>query len=175
MFNKPKIKLVVDVLMFLCMAVLGGLGFLMKYVLLSGQEAQVAYGAKVEVYFLGLGKHEWGAIHLIIAFVLLGLLLLHIILNWKPIVSMYQRLVGGQRVRKIVTAVFIIVSALLIAFPFMVNPQVQEKGGGGIGGRGEGHGVLRDTAETIHLPDGFYGVAPNIESLFVANGIRTSQ
>jgi len=169
MFNKPKIKLVVDVLMFLCMAALGGLGFLMKYVLLSGQEAQAAYGAKVEIYFLGVDKHEWGTIHLIIAFVLLGLLLLHIILNWKPIVSMYQRLIGGQRVRKIVTAVFIIVSALLIAFPFMVTPQVQEKGGGG-----GGHGVLRDTAETIHLPDGFYGVAPDIESLFVANGIRTN-
>lgn len=148
----------------------GGLGFLMKYVLLSGQEAQVAYGAKVEVYFLGLGNHEWGTIHLIIAFVLLGLLLLHIILNWKPIVSMYQRLIGGQRVRKIVTAVFIIVSALLIAFPFMVTSQVQEKVGGG-----GGHGVLRDTAETINLPDGFYGVAPNAESLFVANGIGTSQ
>ncbi|MBA7480601.1 hypothetical protein ES707_16063 [subsurface metagenome] len=170
MFSKSKIKLVVDVLMFLCMAVLGGLGFLMKYVLLSGQEAQVAYGAKVEVYFLGLDKHEWGAIHLIIAFVLLGLLLLHIILNWKPIVSMYQRLIGGQRVRKIVTAVFIIVSALLIAFPFVVNPQVQEKVGGG-----GGHGVLRDTAETINLPDDFYRIAPNIESLFVANGIGTSQ
>ena len=76
MFNKPKIKLVVDVLMFLCMAALGGLGFLMKYVLLSGQEAQAAYGAKVEIYFLGVDKHEWGTIHLIIAFVLLGLLLL---------------------------------------------------------------------------------------------------
>ena len=170
MFNKPKIKLVVDVLMFLCMAALGGLGFLMKYVLLSGQEAQAAYGAKVEIYFLGVDKHEWGTIHLIIAFVLLGLLLLHIILNWKPIVSMYQRLIGGQRVRKIVTAVFIIVSALLIAFPFMVTPQVRDKVGGG-----GGHVVLRDTAETINLPDDFYRIAPNAESLVVANGIGTSQ
>ena len=174
MFNKPKIKLVVDVLMFICMAALGGLGFLMKYVLLSGQEAQAVYGAKVDIYFLGVDKHERGTIHLIIAFVLLGLLLLHIILNWKPIVSMYQRLIGGQRVRKIVTAVFIIVSALLIAFPFMVTPQVQEKSGGGIGGGG-GHGVLRDATETIHLPDGLYSIAPNVESLFVANGIVTSQ
>jgi hypothetical protein len=44
--DKGKINFLVDALMFLCMAALAGIGFLMKYVLIPGKEAWAVYGAK---------------------------------------------------------------------------------------------------------------------------------
>ena len=167
MFHKSNIKFVIDGLMFLCMAALAGIGFLTKYVLLSGQEAQVKYGTKVELSLLGLDRHEWGTIHLITGFVLIGLLVLHIFLNWKQIVNMYQRSIGSQISRKIITAVFIIVCVLLIIFPFIMNPEVQEIGGGGRGGGGR----LGGTAETVQVLNSPYEIDSHAGSLFVVNNI----
>jgi len=170
MFHKLNVKFVIDAVMFLCMAALAGIGFLMKYVLLSGKEAQVKYGTKVELSVLGLDRHEWGTVHLIIAFVLVGLLILHIVLNWKQIVSMFQRLISSSQIsRKIITAVFTIVCVLLIIFPFIMNPEVQEIEGGG---RGEGeHGGLGETAETIQVLNSPYEIDSHAGSLFVVNDI----
>ena len=170
MFHKLNVKFVIDAVMFLCMAALAGIGFLMKYVLLSGKEAQVKYGTKVEFSLLGLDRHEWGTVHLIIAFVLVGLLILHIVLNWKQIVSMFQRLISSSQIsRKIITAVFTIVCVLLIIFPFIMNPEVQEIGGGGRGG--DEHGRLGGTAETIQVLNSPYEIDSPAGSLFVVNNI----
>lgn len=138
----------------------------MKYVLLSGKEAQVKYSTKVELSWLGLDKHEWGTVHLITAFVLVGLLILHIVLNWKQIVSMFQRLISSSQIsRKIITAVFTIVCVLLIIFPFIMNPEVQEIGSGGRGG-GE-HGDSGGTAETIQVLNSPYEIDSPAGSPFV--------
>ena len=163
MFHKSNIKFVIDGLMFLCMAALAGIGFLTKYVLLPGKEAQVKYGTKVELSFLGLDKHEWGTIHLITGFVLIGLLVLHIFLNWKQIVNMYQRLIGSQISRKIITAVFLIACVFLVILPFIASPEVQEKAGGGRGG----HSLTLGTEETIHTPTSSLEMYPYTESLDV--------
>ena len=172
MFNKPKTKLVIDALMFLCMAALAGIGFLMKYVLLPGKEAQATYGTKVDLYFLGLNRHEWGTIHLYIAFVLVGILVIHLALNWEQILNMFQKLMGSQMARKITVAVFIIVCVVLITFPFAVNPEIQEKAGGGGGGGGRGgHGRLEGTEATIQVPNSSYEIEPNAESPFVTGNI----
>ena len=56
----PRIRLIIDALMFLCIAALAGIGFLLKYVFLSGQEAQVVYGARVDQFLWGLEEHDWG-------------------------------------------------------------------------------------------------------------------
>ena len=65
------------------MSVIIGTGFLIKYTLISGQERWDVYGRKVELYLLGLDRHQWGMIHLILGFVLMGLLIAHIVFHWK--------------------------------------------------------------------------------------------
>lgn len=155
MLNKPKIRLVIDALMFLAMAALAGLGLLMKYVLVSGKEAQVIYSTRVNLYFLGLDRHDWGTIHLYIAYALAGLLVIHIFLNWKQILNMFRKLLGTQMTRQITALVFIIVCLLLIVFPFMVNPEAQVKAssdGGGRGDRGGGRGHVESTQTTTNVP-----------------------
>ena len=148
MFSKKNVKLVIDALMFLCMAALAGIGFLMKYVLLPGREAQVQYGTKVHLSLLGLERHEWGTVHLVIALVLVGLLLLHIVLNWNQVVNMYRRLIGGQALRKVVAGVFVTISLVLLVLPFMVEPEIQEFQPEGRG-NGDGRGGWR--AERVQL------------------------
>ena len=68
--DKAKLNFVIDALQFLCLMALAGLGFLMKYVLLPVREARVKYGANVELTWLGWDRHDWGQIHLYLAFLL---------------------------------------------------------------------------------------------------------
>lgn len=89
--DKSKVNLIIDALLFLCVMAITGIGLLMKYVLLPGKETAAVYGRKVDLFLFGMDRHAWGRIHLIIAFVLLGLLTLHVVLHWNMIVSIYCR------------------------------------------------------------------------------------
>jgi len=130
MSDKSKVNFVIDALMFLCMMAITGTGFLMKFVLIPGQERWVKYGRNVELLLLGIDRHEWGAIHLVLGFILLGLLVIHIILHWKMILGLYRKLIGSQSTRRIIAAVFIIVCLIGLISPFIVKPEVQEPGQG---------------------------------------------
>lgn len=112
--------------MFICMTAMICLGLLIKYILLPGKERWIVYGDNVDLYFLGLDRHEWGTIHLIIGFVLLGLLILHIILHWKTILALYSKLIKNKSARIIITVGLIVVFVLLATFPFFITPDIQE-------------------------------------------------
>ena len=112
--------------MFLCMAAMAGIGFLIKYTLIPAHERWIKYGQNVGLYLFGMDRHEWGMIHLIIGFVLLGLLTLHIILHWKVIAGIYNRLIQNKALKKIIVSAFITICSLLIVLPFILNPEVDE-------------------------------------------------
>jgi hypothetical protein len=128
-WDKPNLNLVIDALMFLTMMAMAGLGFLMKYVLLPGRESWLTYGRNVKLAFWGWDRHDWGAIHLYLGFFLLGLLALHIILHWRQIVRLFQRLIPAER-RILVLLVFVLMAALFIYFPFLITPEISEEGRG---------------------------------------------
>lgn len=151
MFNKSKVNFVIDALMFLCMIMITGMGLLMKYVLVPGRERWVEYGSNVELYLLGMDRHEWGTVHLTIGLILLGLLALHIILHWRMIVNLFRRLIGSQGMRTIIAVIFIIACVFFVISPFMVSPEIQDLA------RGERHyrikrGYLEDKEETTKQP-----------------------
>ncbi len=124
--DRSKTNFVINALMFLCMAAMIGIGLLMKFVLIPGKDRMLKYGRQVDLSLLDMDRHEWGTIHLTIGFVLIGLLVLHIILHWSTILSMYRRLIGNQTARRTTASVFLVVCAALIAFPFLSRPNVQE-------------------------------------------------
>ena len=132
MFDKSKINFVIDALMFLCTMAITGIGFLIKFVLIPGKERWVECDRNVALSLLGMDRHEWGEIHLVLGLILFGLLVLHIILHWKMILCLYRKLIGNQSARRIIALVFLIVCLTLVIFPFIINPEVQELG------RGEG-------------------------------------
>ena len=136
--DKGKINFLIDALMFLCMTALAGIGFLMKYVLLPGREAWTVYGKKVELSWLGLDRHAWGAVHLYLAFLLLGLLLLHIILHWQMIIGLFHKFIAPTNLRDEVAIIFVILCAALLFFPFFINPEIDDSAPG----KGRGHGGI---------------------------------
>jgi hypothetical protein len=129
--DKPKLNFVIDAAMFLCLMAMAGLGFLMKYFLPSGRAARAAYGSNPQLAWLGWDRHDWGDIHLYLAFVLLILLVVHIILHWRQILGLFHRVVPDPRRRYQIALVFLILSLLLIYFPFLITPDSKARGRGG--------------------------------------------
>ncbi|MCE5345011.1 MAG: DUF4405 domain-containing protein [Bacteroidales bacterium] len=121
--NRIKLNLSIDIIMFLLLVPLAGIGFLMKYVLISGQERNILYGTKVDLEFLGLTRHQWGTIHLVISIFFMVLLLFHVVLHWKMIVSFSQQAVQSKAIR-ISVAMFLTFFGLVILFyPFFITPK----------------------------------------------------
>jgi len=129
--DKSKLNFIISALMFLCLTAMAGLGFLMKYVLVPGRKAMAQYGRPVELTFLGWDRHDWGDLHSYLAFALLGLLALHLILHWKKLLGLYERLIPSPRMRTRLALAFLIICVLLAYFPFLITPQMEEKGGRG--------------------------------------------
>ena len=124
--NKSKLNFIINAIMFALMAVIAGLGLLMKYVLLPGTERWVKYGRSVDLTFWGFDRHDWGKIHLILAISLIVLLALHIILHWNVIICWHKRFFKNKRTRVLVGICFVIITILFIVFPFMIQVDVEE-------------------------------------------------
>jgi hypothetical protein len=147
--DKPKLSFVIDAMMFLTLMALAGLGFLMKYILPPGREVMAKYGRNLYLSWLGWDRHDWGDIHLYLAFALLTLLVIHLILHWKQIVGLFQRLVPDSRRRYKIGLIFLLLSLLLIYFPFLITPDTQPRGRGGGGHRSQVAGSEARVAVTL--------------------------
>lgn len=154
--NKGTLNFWIDAVMFLCMAALAGIGFLMKYVLIPGKEAWVVYGKKVELSWLGMDRHAWGAVHLYLGFLLLGLLLLHIMLHWQIIIGLFRKSFAPANLRSGVAISYVILCAFLLLFPFFINPDIDDSEPGKGRGRDEveqSEDVGPDYARFYDFPD----------------------
>jgi len=123
---KPKLNLVIDFIMLIVMMAVSGLGFLMKYVLLPGYKINEVYGSNVELYFWGLDRHQWGTIHLYLAFFLIFLLVLHIIFHWDMIVSILQQMVQPKTKRLALLIIIGVLSLFLALVPFFIKPEIAQ-------------------------------------------------
>ena len=141
MKNKVKLNFWIDVLMMLFMMAIGGIGFLIKYVLVPGSKRWEIYKENVELFFLGMDRHQWGSIHLVLGFILLGLLLLHIILHWGQIKCMYQRVITRKAMRFVLFLLFIIVCLLFLLFSTLISVDVVPIG------QGEGRQSIHGTTQ----------------------------
>jgi hypothetical protein len=144
LMDKSKLNFIIDALMFLCLMAMAGLGFLMEYVLLPGRKAWTKYGRNVDLTWLGWNRHDWGEIHLYLAFTLLGLLFIHLVLHWQMILGLYARLLPDPRARSRLAWAVLVLTVLLLTFPFLVTPEVRDRGRGG-GGQSRIHSDLKVT------------------------------
>lgn len=125
--NKSTLNLVIDLIMLLLMMPIAGIGFLMKYVLVPGFERNVLYGNNVDLEFWGQTRHQWGSIHLILSITFLVLLILHIILHWKMIVSIFRKMIPTKSIRIVLVSSMTIIGLLSISFPLFIKPEIVEK------------------------------------------------
>ena len=124
--KRSKLNFIIDALMFILMMGLAGIGFLLEYVLVPGREVSRKYGVNADLYLFGLERNQWGEIHLILAFILLGLLILHIVLHWKAICVIFRSLVAQRGWRKVLTPVFVAVNLFLLTFFLFVEPEFRQ-------------------------------------------------
>jgi hypothetical protein len=122
--KKITLNYIVDIIMFILMMALIGIGFLMKYILVTGQERWVKYGRNVDETLMGLDRHGWGRIHLIIGLILVGVLILHLILHWKSITRFFVSTFGNRALRISFVSALISVTLLLLILPFLVKTEV---------------------------------------------------
>jgi hypothetical protein len=122
--DQSKLNLSIDIIMLLLLMPMAGIGLMIKYVLLPGTERNERYGGDVDLEFMGLTRHQWGSVHLIISIIFLVLLLIHIILHWKMIVCVFGRMVPNKSLRVLGATLITGVGVLLIAFPLFVKPEI---------------------------------------------------
>lgn len=146
---RQKLNIVIDILMLVVMVVLAVIGFLIRYVLLSGTMRWEKFGRNVEMTFLGLDRHQWGYIHLIIGISLVVLLILHIVFHWAQMVCMVKRLLPVQPARAIMVTSLALVCSSVFIIPIIIGPEI----GNPIRGRGEGYDrVLLQVNEKSGFP-----------------------
>ena len=73
--KKNNWKYFIDTLLFVDFCSVMVVGLLMAFIIPGGS-------GETSRYFLGLHRHEWGNVHLFLAISLIGLLVIHVWLNW---------------------------------------------------------------------------------------------
>lgn len=126
--KKPVLNFVINSAMALCMAAIIGIGFLIEFTLISGQKRRVIYGENVDLYFMGMDRHQWGNLHLILGFILIGLLVLHIFLHWNIIKSVYNKAIKRPILNKVIASGFLVICLLLIFLPLFIKPEIKTNG-----------------------------------------------
>lgn len=124
--SKSKLNIIIDAAMFIGLMAVAGIGFLMKFILIPGQERWMKYGGNVELSLFGLDRHEWGTIHLTMSFVLLALLMLHIVFHWNMILCTCKKIIYKTKMRIIVVSSFVILCLFLAISPFFVRPAMSK-------------------------------------------------
>ncbi len=125
--DKSKLNLGIDVMLFLLMLLVAGIGLLIKYVLVPGAQRNELYGSDVELELFGLARHDWGRIHFIASLVFMALLILHILFHWKMVVCIFKRMVPNKPLRMVASWLLAFATIFFIAFPLLVKPEIVER------------------------------------------------
>jgi hypothetical protein len=120
--NKSTTNMIIDLIMFILMMMIAGIGLLIKYVIGHCMRQSIDTGSGSGTFFWGLSRHQWGTIHLIVGIVFLILLCIHIILHWKTIVCIFKRMIPKRTLRIIIVSLIIAIGILMISFPLFVKP-----------------------------------------------------
>ena len=93
----------------------------MKFILAPGSQRWEIYGDNVDLFLWGCDRHQWGSVHLILGYVLLGLLFLHIVFHWNQIKSMFRNLIHNRSLRVVLTFLFVPVSIVLFLLKYLIT------------------------------------------------------
>lgn len=120
---KAKLNMSIDIVLFILLVAMAGIGFLMKFVVVSGEVRNVLYGNQIDLEFWGLSRHEWGSIHLIISIVFITMLILHTIFHWKFIVTIFQCMFPQKFIRYSITGILCLFGLITLVSPFFLEPE----------------------------------------------------
>ncbi len=115
--KKSDWQYLVDSLLFICIAGIAVIGFLMGLVIPKGPVAP-----EETKYFLGLHRHQWGNIHFYLSIAFVTLVIIHLIFNWKWIKSKALQLFKSKWAMVLILTVT--TSILVLFFSWLFYPKV---------------------------------------------------
>lgn len=145
--KRSNLNIIIDVLMFVVMMPIVGIGFLIKYVLLSGVDRNAVYGNDVDLFFWGMDRHQWGDIHLWLGAVLIFLFVLHLIFHWKMMLAMFASCVNSKVICVVAAIALPLIVVLFAIAPLFLQPEVRL----GIGRHA--HAPLQQRQEYLVTPE----------------------
>lgn len=83
-------KYLLDALLFVDVTSLVAIGLILSFVVPSGQ------GPEGSKFFMGIHRHDWGDIHFFLGLLMIGLLALHVWLNWAWVLSTTKSTFGDS-------------------------------------------------------------------------------
>ncbi|MBN2610656.1 MAG: DUF4405 domain-containing protein [Bacteroidales bacterium] len=122
--DKSRLNLTIDAILLILLMAITALGFLIKYSLIPGYKRNLLYSSNDELYFLGLTRHGWGDIHLVLGIVFVFFILLHIILHWKIITAIFKKMVTRKKARGVIIIFILAIIMIFAVGPFFVKPEV---------------------------------------------------
>ncbi|WP_430809416.1 MULTISPECIES: DUF4405 domain-containing protein [unclassified Carboxylicivirga] len=120
--KKSSINFIIDALLLFCLCAISGIGLLIKYTLPSGQDRWAQAGAGKNLQWLGMDRHQWGDIHFYISLVMIALLVVHIVLHWGFIKTIFSRMVNSSSAKSLISWCFVFICLSLLIIPFFVKP-----------------------------------------------------
>jgi len=126
MKNRNNVNILIDFFLFAVLAILAGIGWLMKFKLPPGRDRILETGENRTLFFLGLDRHAWGEIHLIAALAMIGLLVLHVVFHWKTILCMLGNAIPARTPRRILAGSVVIASAVFFFGAFLIVPNASD-------------------------------------------------
>jgi hypothetical protein len=138
--RKTDWQFLVDTLLFISMFGIALIGILLAFFIPEGPSAQPS-----SKYFLNLHRHQWGNIHLYLSLTFIGLVIIHLTLDWKWIKSKAVKIFKkGWKTALISTFLVSIFMVFLFWLFYPKEPGAYEEYGRGEG-RGGGRAFSQET------------------------------
>ncbi|MEG1635330.1 MAG: DUF4405 domain-containing protein [Rikenellaceae bacterium] len=117
--NRPIVNIIIDVIILILMASVSGIGFIMAYIIPSNYAIRHSGVQPYVQNVCGMGRHEWGDLHLILSIILLILLVLHVVLHGKLITSIFCKMIPNHMLRMGVYVAILFITIFFMFAPFL--------------------------------------------------------
>lgn len=112
--NKNSWKYLIDTLLFICIFGLAFIGIIMAFFLAEGPTVN-----DQSKYFLGLHRHQWGDIHLILSLLFIALTVIHLMLAWNWVKAQSRRIFKNKAPLFIGLTVLVSFLTIFVFWAFM--------------------------------------------------------
>lgn len=116
--NKMPLNIIIDFVMLMAMALVSISGFILEIVIPSRHAVRFQDATPWCLHLLGLGRHDWGNIHLWAGVVLVTLLAIHFLLHIK-MVSVFVKKKSPNHTLRILLYVLLLMLLMITIMPWL--------------------------------------------------------
>ena len=116
--NKMSLNIIIDFVMLMAMALVSISGFILKVVIPSRHAVRFQDATPWCAHLLGLGRHDWGNIHLWAGIVLVSLVTIHVLLHINMVSAFFKKKCQ-KYILRITLYVLLLILLLITIIPWL--------------------------------------------------------